>query len=116
MDGDSDTIKKNCHGENLALRIVSFGKFIQAKFLSFFTGRYDLARSYGDDAQLHAYSGRYKTRIDRRRDKKRRRVDIKSVETMVSLSRGNVVPPPRGERRLLGDDFHRDDSGKKEAC
>lgn len=41
--------------------------------------------------------------------------DIKNVETIVPLSRGNV-PPPRGERRLLGDDFHRDDSGKKEAC
>lgn len=41
--------------------------------------------------------------------------DIKNVETIVSLSCGNV-PPPRGERRLLGDDFHRDDSGKKEAC
>lgn len=34
MDGD----KKNCHGENLPLRIriVSFGNFIQAKFLSLF--------------------------------------------------------------------------------
>lgn len=57
-------------------------------------------------------------RIDRKRDKKaesRHEDIIKNVETIVSLSCGNV-PPPRGERRLLGDDFHRDDSGKKEAC